>query len=138
MFAGESGTCVAVRGWSPRGWGWLRSPSLGRGGGASVYVDACSLELRGGCVRRCTRSQGTGARVRPIGCPPAWSLGLEVREGSCTHLACRGRLPRGGERSQLAGLKLPGDRAPPSQGRSWGERTSCGGGKNHPRPTKGA
>lgn len=103
-------------------------------------MDACSQELKGGCVRRCTESQGTRARVRPIGCPPspkdASSSGLEVREGSRTHLTYRGRLPRGGERPQLAGLRLPWDTAPPSQRTAWGRKDQLqGGGKN---PTKGA
>lgn len=64
-------------------------------------------------------------------------VGLEVRKGSRIHLVCRGRLPSGVERPQLAGLRLPGDTAPPSQGTARGRKDQLqpDGRKN---PTKGA
>lgn len=63
--------------------------------------------------------------MRPIGCPPSLedaSSRLEVKEGSRTQVAHRGRLPRGAERPQPAGLRILGGMAPPLPGQGVGGR----------------
>lgn len=88
-----------------------------------VYVDVCSQELRGGCVHRCTRSQG----IKEQGCdpwavlPPCWMRrrGWRSRKGhTFTYAAGNACLEQGRDLSWLGQS---------SQGLRGGERTSFRG-----------
>lgn len=74
---GVARACAPWWGWRP--WGALPSP---RREGGSVRGRVCT-ELRGGCVRQCTRSQGIKEmRCDPTGCLEDVSVGARGHGGS--------------------------------------------------------